>query len=60
MEQIQPCDTSFYSVAPGWLQAEDGGFDPCPVCSGWGCLPVPDGLAVVMSQEVKATSRLIL
>jgi hypothetical protein len=41
MEQIQPCDTCFYSIAPGWLQAEDGGFDRCPVCDGWGFLPAP-------------------
>jgi hypothetical protein len=50
MAQIQPCDSCFYSIAPGWLQAEDGGFDPCPVCRGWGFLPVPEGLPVVMSQ----------
>jgi hypothetical protein len=47
MEQIQPCDTCFYSIAPGWLQAEDGGFDPCPVCSGWGFLPVPETVAAL-------------
>jgi hypothetical protein len=45
MEQIQPCDTCFYSIAPGWLQVEGGGFDPCPVCSGWGFLPVPETVA---------------
>jgi len=39
---IRPCDTCFYSIAPGWLQAEDGGFDRCPVCTGWGFLPEPE------------------
>jgi hypothetical protein len=42
MRQIGPCDTCFYSIAPGWLQADDGGFDPCPVCQGWGLLPLPE------------------
>ncbi len=42
VEQIQPCDTCFYSIEPGWLQADDGGFDPCPVCQGWGFLPLPE------------------
>jgi hypothetical protein len=42
MQHIGPCDTCFYSIAPGWLQAEDGGFDPCPVCSGWRFLPAPE------------------
>jgi len=60
MEQMQPCDTCFYSIAPGWLQAEGGGFDPCPVCNGWGFLPVPDGLPAVVFQEVEAPSRLML
>jgi hypothetical protein len=39
-----PCDTCFYSIAPGWLQAGDGGFDRCPVCNGWGFLPEPEAL----------------
>jgi hypothetical protein len=60
MEQIQPCDTCFYSVAPGWLQSEGGGFDPCPVCNGWGFLPVPDGPSTVAFQKVEAPSRLML
>jgi hypothetical protein len=60
VEQIRPCDTCFYSIAPGWLQAEDGGFDPCPVCSSRGFLPVQDGLPVVMSQEVEPAPRLML
>jgi hypothetical protein len=53
MEQIQPCDTCFYSVAPGWLQVEGDGFDPCPVCDGWGFLPIPEGPGSVMVQEVE-------
>jgi hypothetical protein len=40
-----PCDTCFYSIAPGWLQAGDGGFDRCPVCNGWGFLPQLESLA---------------
>jgi hypothetical protein len=51
--QIQPCDTCFYSIAPGWLQAEDGGFDPCPVCSGWGFLPAPEESTILGSQRVE-------
>lgn len=43
LQVIQPCDTCHYSIAPGWLQAEDGGFDRCPVCEGWGFLPAPEG-----------------
>ena len=42
LDQIRPCDTCFYSIAPGWLQAVDGGFDRCPVCEGWGVRPVPE------------------
>jgi hypothetical protein len=41
LQVIQPCDTCFYSIAPGWLQADDGSFDRCPVCNGWGFLPEP-------------------
>jgi hypothetical protein len=54
MEQIQPCDTCFYSIAPGWLQAEDGGFDPCPVCSGWGFVPIPEESTILGSQRVES------
>jgi len=54
MEQIQPCDTCFYSVAPGWLQAEDGGFDRCPVCDGWGFLPSPETVAGLELQAAGA------
>ncbi len=53
MEHIQPCDTCFYSIAPGWLQAEDGGFDPCPVCSGWGFVPIPEESTILGSQRVE-------
>jgi hypothetical protein len=60
MEQIQPCDTCFYSIAPGWLQAEDGGFDPCPVCSGWGFLPAPEVQESPTSQDRVASSLLLV
>jgi hypothetical protein len=53
IEQIQPCDTCFYSIAPGWLQAEDGGFDPCPVCRGWGFLPAREESTILGSQRVE-------
>ena len=56
MEQIQQCDTCFCSVAPGWLQAGDGGFDPCPVCSGWGFLPLPEESAYPMSKDRVASN----
>ncbi|MBN1136272.1 MAG: hypothetical protein JXM73_06790 [Anaerolineae bacterium] len=42
MQHIRPCDTCFLSIAPGWLRTEDGGFDRCPACDGWGFLPVPE------------------
>lgn len=38
---LQPCDACSLSVARGWLWAEDGGFDRCPVCEGRGFLPGP-------------------
>jgi hypothetical protein len=60
MEQIQPCDTCFYSIAPGWLQAEDGGFDPCPVCSGWGFLPAPEVQESPTSQDRVASNLLLV
>jgi hypothetical protein len=60
MEQIQPCDTCFYSIAPGWLQAEDGSFDPCPVCSGWGFLPAPEVQESPTSQDRVASSLLLV
>ena len=60
MEQIQPCDTCFYSIAPGWLQAEDGGFDPCPVCSGWGFLPAPEVQGSPTSQDRVASNLLLV
>jgi hypothetical protein len=60
MEQIQPCDTCFYSIAPGWLWAGDGGFDRCPVCNGLGFLRVSEGLTAVVFQEVETPSRLAL
>jgi hypothetical protein len=50
MQHIGPCDTCFYSIAPGWLRADDGGFDSCPVCQGWGYLPLPEALASPVSQ----------
>ena len=50
MKHIGPCDTCFFSVAPGWLRADDGGFDSCPVCQGWGFLPLPEALASPASQ----------
>lgn len=43
---IRPCDTCFYSISPGWLRAEDGGFDRCPVCNGYGFLPTPPDLVI--------------
>jgi hypothetical protein len=45
MQHTRPCDTCFYSIAPGWLQADDGGFDSSPLCYGWGFLPLPVELA---------------
>lgn len=42
MRVIQRCQTCLRSIAPGWLPAEDGGFDRCPECKGWGFLPPPD------------------
>jgi hypothetical protein len=50
MQHVGPCDTCFYSIAPGWLRADDGGFDSCPVCQGWGYLPLPEALASPLSQ----------
>jgi hypothetical protein len=55
-EHIQPCDTCFYSIAPGWLHAADGGFDPCPVCQGWGFLPLPEDGAGPTPQGQRAFS----
>jgi hypothetical protein len=60
MAQIQPCDTCFYSIAPGWLEAEDGGFDPCPVCGGWGFLPAPEVQGSPTSQDRVASSLLLV
>jgi hypothetical protein len=51
MQFICPCDTCFHSIAPGWLEAEDGGFDSCPVCQGWGFLPLPEATASPVSQD---------
>ena len=50
MQHIGPCDTCFYSIAPGWLRADDGGFDSCPACLGWGYLPLPESLTSPVSQ----------
>jgi hypothetical protein len=60
MEQIQPCNTCFYSVAPGWLQAGDGGFDPCPVCCGCGFLPAPEVQESPTSQDRVSSSLLLV
>jgi len=46
MQVSQPCDTCYYSISPGWQQADDGGFDRCPVCNGWGFLPEPEALTI--------------
>ena len=51
IQHIGPCDTCFYSIAPGWLQADDGDFDFCPVCQGWGFLPLPEAPASPVSQD---------
>lgn len=58
MQHIRPCDTCFYSIAPGWLQADDGGFDSCPVCHSWGFLPLPGDLASPTSQDRVASGLL--
>jgi hypothetical protein len=55
-----PCDTCFYSIAPGWLRADDGGFDSCPVCQGWGFLPLPEAPASAVSQDPAASCLLSL
>ena len=60
MQHVGPCDTCFYSIAPGWLQAQDGGFDPCPVCSGWGFLPAPEVQESPTSQDRVASSLLLV
>jgi len=60
MQHIEPCDTCFYSIAPGWLQADDGGFDSCPVCQGWGFLPLPEAPASAVSQDPVASCLLPL
>jgi hypothetical protein len=59
MQHIGPCDTCFYSIAPGWLQADDGGFDSCPVCQGWGFLPLPEAPASPVLQY-RVVSGLLL
>ena len=59
MQHIGPCDTCFYSIASGWLQADDGGFDSCPVCQGWGFLPLPEAPASPVSQD-RVVSGLLL
>ena len=51
MQHIEPCDTCFYSISPGWLRADDGGFDSCPVCQGWAFLPLPEVQASLLSQD---------
>jgi hypothetical protein len=51
MQHFGPCDTCFYSVAPGWLRADDGGFDSCPVCQGWGFLPLPEAPLSAVSRD---------
>ena len=55
-----PCDTCFYRIAPGWLRADDGGFDSCPVCQGWGFLPLPEAPASAVSQDPAASCLLSL
>lgn len=59
MQHIGPCDTCFYSIAPGWLQADDGGYDSCPVCQGWAFLPLPEAPASPVSQD-RVVSGLLL
>jgi hypothetical protein len=59
MQHIGPCDTCFYSIAPGWLRADDGGFDSCPVCQGWGYLPLPEAPASPVLQY-RVVSGLLL
>ena len=67
MQHIGPCDTCFYSIAPGWLRADDGGsfgsaqdmFDSCPVCRGWGFLPLPETPASPVSQDRVVSGLLV-
>jgi hypothetical protein len=58
MKHTGPCDTCFYSIAPGWLRADDGGFDRCPVCQGWGFLPLPEAPVSVVSQDAEVPGLL--
>ncbi|MBN1657726.1 MAG: hypothetical protein JXA93_04960 [Anaerolineae bacterium] len=54
MRVIQRCETCMRSIAPGWLRAEDGGFDRCPECQGWGFLPAPGEATERALQEAEA------
>jgi hypothetical protein len=60
MQHIGPCDTCFYSIAPGWLRADDGGFDSCPVCQGWCFLPLPEAPASPVSQDRVVSGPLLV
>jgi hypothetical protein len=53
MRVIRRCETCVRSIAPGWLGAEDGGFDRCPECNGWGFLPAPDDAFRMVAEETK-------
>lgn len=56
MHIIQRCEACSHSIAPGWLGAEDGGFDRCPECKGWGFLPAPDEASRLVLEAGKAQS----